>query len=98
MLLSLANFRATNSAADVKKYLRFINLVLEEFFYNFKKKESLPEILTFDEIIRYLNLPLSRTLGVLIEELFTAQINGEIKTKKEAYILLEEKYEQMRNS
>ncbi len=98
MLLGLANFRATNSAAEVKKYICFVNLVLEEFFYGFQGKESLPEILTFDEIICYLNLPLSRNLGVIIEELFTAQINGKIKTKKEAYALIEKKYEQIRNS
>ncbi len=93
MLLSLANFMAVcNIETHLNKFNKFVNLVLEESFFNFPQEEIKP-ILNFDEIMEHLSLTPSRMVGIIYEELLTAQIYGNIKTKKEAFSLINEAYE-----
>lgn len=66
-----------------KKLLQKLSQVSETIF-NQQKDRALPHLLSGQEIMKALNLPASKKIGEIKQELRELQLEGKIKTKEEA--------------
>lgn len=91
ILLAQANLAANNRQGEGEKLFA----ALDEFFSGFPSTLPRP-LVTAAELIETFNVPPNRRLGAVLEKVYTAQLKGRVKNKKEALalasVLLNEHY------
>ncbi|SET08747.1 CCA tRNA nucleotidyltransferase [Anaerobranca gottschalkii] len=89
LLLSLCDYLATRSGGDgygieIESYQKYILNLIEDYYTKRDELVEVHSLLTGDEIQAILNIPPSRQIGIIKDQLIKGQILGKIKNKEEA--------------
>lgn len=88
LMHSLSDFTAKREAKEnfqeIKPYRAFIEETFKKYFYEGETFVTPPDIISGDEIMEYLDLHPSPGVGYILAKIKEAQVEGKVKTRKEA--------------
>ncbi|HTP08017.1 MAG TPA: HD domain-containing protein, partial [Anaerolineae bacterium] len=88
LLLSMADHLATHGPdVNLRTWIERLGLIGQMFDVYFSKREEVvapPPLVNGNDIMRELNLPPSKKIGVILEAIREAQASGEVVTKEDA--------------